>query len=189
MVPMLLIRPKTWCAVVGAVLLGLSTTGCAQIVPRLGATDTDPTTDPALTTASPTVTVRLSTDGNAASGTAPSDQTPAQTSTQALGPQNIAVRKGAIDLNMSLTGRVAGAEESEITFPGGGKVDVLGVKPGDKVEPGQLLLQTESQDIQKDLAAAQARLETASLRLQQAQAQAAAQANADQRDVARRAAD
>ena len=101
----------------------------------------------------------------------------------------MAVRKGSIDLNMSLTGRVAGAQETEVTFPGGGKVDVLGVKPGDKVDQGQLLLQTESQDIAKDLAAAQARLETASLRLQQAQAQAEAQRSADQRDAARRAAD
>jgi HlyD family secretion protein len=174
----MLIRPKTWCVVAGAVLLGLAASGCAQIIPRLGATDTDPTTDPALITqASPTVTVNIASN-NATSSVAGS-----------LGPQNVAVRKGSIDLQMSLTGRVAGAEESEITFPGGGKVDVLGVKPGDKVEEGQLLLQTESTDIEKDLKAAQARLETASLRLQQAQAQTQAQQSAQQRDAARRAAD
>jgi len=178
----MLIRPKTWCAVAGAVLLGLSASGCAQIVPRLGATDTDPTTDPALITqASPTVTVNLEPDS-----TRPSAGSSVSGS---LGPQNVAVRKGAIDLNMSLTGRVAGAEESEVPFPGGGKVDVLAVKPGDKVDEGQLLLQTESTDIEKDLKAAQARLETASLRLEQANAQAQAQRSAQQRDVARRAAD
>jgi multidrug efflux pump subunit AcrA (membrane-fusion protein) len=176
------IRLKTWCAVAGAVLLGLSASGCAQIVPRLGVTESDPTTDPSLTAPSPTVSLPLPTNPNAA--------VPASgTSGGALGVQNVAVRRGSIDLQMSLTGRVAGSEEAEITFPGGGKVDILGVKAGDTVQEGQLLLQTESTDIQKDLAAAQARLETASLRLQQAQAQSQAQRNAQQRDAARRAAD
>ena len=66
---------------------------------------------------------------------------------------------------------------------------VLGVRAGDKVEEGQLLLQTESADIVKDLSAAQARLETASLRLQQAQAQSQAQRTQAQRDASRRVAD
>ncbi len=174
---------KTWCVVGGAVLLGLTSAGCAQIVPRLGTTDADPTTDPSLSAEAPSTSVRLSTDPNA---------TPVAggaTTGSALGPQNIAVRKGSIDLQLVLSGRVAGAEEVDVTFPGGGKVDVLGVRPGDKVEEGQLLLQTESADIVKDLSAAQARLETASLRLQQSQAQSQAQRGAQQRDAARRAAD
>jgi len=178
----MLIRPKTWCAVAGAVVLTLSATGCAQIVPRLGVTENDPTTDPALAAASPTVTVKLSTDQTGA------PQAPA-TSSGPLGAQNVAVRKGSIDLPMSLTGRVAGSEEAQITFPGGGKVEVIGVKPGDTVQAGQLLLQTETTEMTKDLNAAQARLETASLRLQQAQAQTQAQRNAQQRDAAKRASD
>ncbi|HEY3057950.1 MAG TPA: HlyD family efflux transporter periplasmic adaptor subunit [Chloroflexota bacterium] len=178
----MLIRPKTWCALAGAVVLTLSATGCAQIVPRLGLTETDPTTDPALAAASPTVTVKLATDQSGA------PQAPV-TSSGPLGPQNIAVRKGAIDLQMTMSGRVAGTEEAEIVFPGGGKVDVIGVKSGDTVKQGQLLLQTETTDIEKDLKAAQARLETAGLRLQQAQAQGQAQRNAQQRDAAKRASD
>src|SRR5262245_59053587 len=98
----MLIRPKIWCVVAGAVFFGLSATGCAQIVPRLGATETDPTTDPALIAVSPTVTVSLDST---------SDATKPQTTGGAqLGPQNVAVRKGAIDQQMSLTGRVSGAE-------------------------------------------------------------------------------
>jgi HlyD family secretion protein len=174
---------KICCVVAGAVGIGLSTAGCAQIIPRLGTTEPDPTTDPSLTAAAPNASVSLSTDPSATPAAG------AATTSNVLGPQNIAVHKGSIDLTMSLTGRVAGAEEAEVSFPGGGKVDVLGVRPGDKVEEGQLLLQTESADIQKDLSAAQARLDTASLRLQQAQAQAEAQRNAQQRDSARRAAD
>lgn len=175
-------RLKNWSVVAGVVLIGLSVSGCAQlspasIVPRLGGNDTvDPTTDPALTQASPTVTARVGTDTTSTNGTV-------------LGPQNVVVRRGSIDSQMTLTGRITGAEETDVSFPGGGKVDVLGVKPGDTVEQGQLLLQTESADIQKDLAAAQARLETASLRMQQSEAQTQAQRNAAQRDAARRAAD
>lgn len=171
-------RLKTWTVVAGAVLLASSTTACAQLVPRLGGETIDPTTDPALVAPAPTVTVRLGTDGQASTGAA-----------AVLGPQNVMVRRGSIDALMSLTGRVAGAEESEIFHPSGGKVEVINVKAGDTVKEGQVLLQTEATDIQKDIAAAQARLETASLRLQQAQAQSAAQRNAAQRDAARRAAD
>src|SRR5262249_13442354 len=106
-------RLKTWSVAVGAVLLGLSSTACAQLspatlVPRLGGSDTpDPTLDPSLTTqASPTVAV--STNATPQAG--------------ALGPSNVAVHKGSIDLQLTLTGRVAGAEEQEIAYPSGGKV-------------------------------------------------------------------
>ncbi len=176
-----LTKIKTWCVVGAALVLAISTAGCAQIVPRLGTSDPDPL----LSGDAQGTSVKLTTDPNAQATPAPASGSLAS----GLGPQNIAVKKGSIDLTMSLQGRIAGAEEAEISFPGGGKVDVLGVRPGDKVEEGQLLLQTESTDIQKDLAAAQARLETASLRLQQAQAQSQAQRSQQTRDAAKRAAD
>jgi len=177
-------RLKTWSVAVGAVQLGLSSTACAQLspatlVPRLGGSDTsDPTLDPSLTTqASPTVAVSTSATPQAGANAG------------ALGPSNAAVHKGSIDLQLTLTGRVAGAEEQEIAYPSGGKVQTIAVRAGETVQEGQLLLQTESDSIQKDLDAAQARLETASLRLQQSQAQTASQRAAAQRDASRRTAD
>jgi multidrug efflux pump subunit AcrA (membrane-fusion protein) len=174
-------RLKTWCVVAGAVFLGISATACAQlspasIVPRLGGNETDPAADPSLTAPQPTVSVRVSTDTSSGASSA-------------LGPQNVAVHRGSIDQTMVLTGRIAGAEEAEVNYPGAGKVDVIGVRPGDKVEQGQLLLQTDATDIQKDLAGAQARLETAALRLEQAVTAGQAQARAQQRDASKRAAD
>src|SRR5713226_2750971 len=98
--------------VTAAVVVGLSTTACAQlspasIVPRLTGTDTEalPADD---ITASPTATVRL--DGG--SGAA-----------KALSPQNVAVQRGSIDDQLSQTGRVAGAAETDVAYPFGGKVE------------------------------------------------------------------
>src|SRR6266700_5731787 len=120
-------RLKAWSVVAGAVFLAISATACAQlspasIVPRLGGNDTDPAADPALTAPAPTVTVRLST--STGSGTDATGTPGASASAPgALGPQNVAVRRGAIDQQMVLTGRIAGAEEAEVNYPNAGKVD------------------------------------------------------------------
>src|SRR5712691_7891950 len=101
--------------VTAAVVVGLSTTACAQlspasIVPRLTGTDTEalPADD---ITASPTATVRLDGGSAAAGGAA-----------KALSPQNVAVQRGSIDDQLSQTGRVAGAAETDVAYPFGGKV-------------------------------------------------------------------
>lgn len=94
------------------------------------------------------------------------------------------VKRGNIVETLQLYGRVAGQEELTLTAPVSGRVDAVAVKPGQSVHEGDLLVQADSKQIEKDLAAARARLETSSLRMQQAQAQT----DARQRDVARRVA-
>jgi multidrug resistance efflux pump len=107
--------------------------------------------------------------------------------TTIAGATSVAVRRGAIAEHLSLLGRVVGAEEVTITAPGLGKVESVPVKLGDRVEEGQVLLQTTAQDTAKELATARAALETDTIRLQQTQAQVAAQADARQRDAAAQA--
>jgi multidrug resistance efflux pump len=75
-----------------------------------------------------------------------------------------------------LTGRVAGVEEIGLDMPATGKVQSVAVRPGQSVEQGQLLLEMDSRDVAKDLAAARARVETGQLRVAQAQSQGQARA-------------
>lgn len=178
-------RFKHWGLVAGAILVGLSVTACAQVspaqlIPRLNGSDS---TDQALTDSaadSSTSSVRLNarTDANATPGAAP-----------ALGAGQVAVSRGSIEETFAMTGRVAGVGETDVNFNGSGKVDVIGVKPGDKVDTGQLLIQTESQQIVKDLNAARTRLDNDAARVEQAIAQSQSQARAQQQDAAKRAAD
>jgi multidrug efflux pump subunit AcrA (membrane-fusion protein) len=172
-------RLKTWRLVAGAVLIGLSTTACAQLTPtalvhRFGSSEADQVAgDP--------------TDG------APNVQVNAQTSAQATPAPLLAnqalVTRGSIEERFSAIGRVVGNGETDITFPGTGKVDAVAVRVGDKVESGQLLLQTDSQQLTRDLTAARTRLDNDSARVQQAIDQTTATARNQQREAARRAAD
>src|SRR5579885_207153 len=100
------------------------------------------------------------------------------------GPSIVGVVRGSIAERLPLTGRVGGAEEASLAFTLTSRADAVVVKPGQTVELGQLLIKAESKDVEKQLDAARARLETASYRLEQAQAQATTQ----QRDALRRAA-
>jgi len=184
-------RATRWRLLAGALVLGLSTTACAQLspttlIPRLnGSSDSS---DPVLSDTAPDGTgasTRLSaqTDPNA---------TPvagAAAVATALPAGQAAVTRGSIEDTLSATGRVAGVGETDVAFNGSGKVDIVAVKPGDKVEAGQLLLQTDAQQITKDLNAARTALDNDAARVQQALDQSQSQAHAQQLDAAKRAAD
>jgi HlyD family secretion protein len=126
--------------------------------------------------------------GPSAQLAASSSATPAA-GARAVGNSQAPVTRGSIDETFNSFGRVVASGEEDVSFPGTGKIDALAVRPGDKVEPGQLLLQTDSQQIQKDLTAARTRLDNDAARVQQAMDQTAGQARAAQRDAAKRAAD
>ena len=168
-------RFKTWRLVAGALLIGLSTTACAQLQPP-AVFQTAPDTT------SPDASVRLS--GQTAAGA-----TPAAATAPVLSAGQAAVTRGSVEETFSALGRVAGAGETDVNFQGTGKVDAVAVRTGDKVEVGQLLLQIDSAQIQKDLVAARARLENDAARVQQAMDQTAAQSRTQQRDAAKRIAD
>jgi multidrug efflux pump subunit AcrA (membrane-fusion protein) len=174
-------RFNTWRLLAGAVLIGLSTTACAQlspasIIPRLTGTDTQ---QPLPDTTDSTATLSGQTAVNATPATAISP----------LASNQAAVTRGSIQETFTSIGRVAGSGDTDVTFPSTGKIDALAVKVGDKVEVGQLLLQTDSAQIQKDLTAARSRLENDAARVQQAMDQSASQTHAQQADAAKRAAD
>jgi multidrug resistance efflux pump len=113
---------------------------------------------------------------------APADSTPVETGATAVattvppaaGRQTAPVRRGTIAELLPLSGRVAALDETAIQYPVAGRIDTVLVKPGDVVEQGQLLLQGDTTDIRRDLAAARSRLQLESLRMDQAQAQAQA---------------
>ena len=170
----MLARTKNWKLLVGAVLISLSTTACAQLSPtglltRFNASDpsqTDITADPA------SVDLSNTTSANP----------------KALGPNQAVVTTGSIEETFSALGRVAGAGELPVTFNGTGKVDSVAVHQGDRVQSGQLLLQTDPTQIQKDLSDARTRLENDAARVDQAVDQAAATSRAQQVDATKRAA-
>ncbi|MGE3267710.1 MAG: HlyD family efflux transporter periplasmic adaptor subunit [Chloroflexota bacterium] len=86
-----------------------------------------------------------------------------------------------------MTGKVAAVDQTALEFPILGRVDSVLVKPGDVVEEGQLLLQADTTETQRELTAARARLELSTLRMEQSQAQAKArQRQAEQRIEAER---
>jgi multidrug resistance efflux pump len=104
------------------------------------------------------------------------------------GAQAVAVRRGPITETLALQGRVAGQEEVPVTFPARGVVEGVLVKPGDEVQEGQVLLEAESKALVRELTAARARLDSAAIRVTQAQAQAqAVQRENDRRLQAERA--
>jgi multidrug resistance efflux pump len=82
----------------------------------------------------------------------------------------VAARRGPITELLTINGRIAGAEEIPLMLPAAGRVDTIAVKQGQEVQQGDLLLQTDSKDIVKQLAAARARSDASTLRFQQTQA-------------------
>ena len=172
----MLVTLKTWRLVAGALLIGLSTTACAQLpIPRIGA---NPDADlPALA------------NDNSGSNVDLSGQSTANATPTPLPANEAYVKTGSIQDTYSALGRVAPSAEQDIMFPGTGKVDAVAVKAGDKVEAGQLLLQIDSTQIQRDLASARTRLENDSARVQQAIDQLNSQSRNTQRANAARAAD
>src|SRR5438094_3007254 len=120
-------RVRTWRLVAGALLIGLSTTACAQLAPpAVFQTAPDVTSDPNASLPAQTTAASVPATGSA------------------IGANQVAVTRGSIEETFSALARVAGAGEADVNFPGTGKVDAVAVRPGDKVEVGQLLLQTDS---------------------------------------------
>lgn len=96
--------------------------------------------------------------------------------------QTVVVRRGSISEQLALSGRVAGLEEVQLTFPTLSRVESVDVTPGQAVEAGQVVLKGDQKEIVKSLEGARARVEAGGIRL----AQAEAQAQARQREVERR---
>ncbi len=97
------------------------------------------------------------------------------------GRQMVAVRRGTIAEVVQGTARVSGQEEVPLSLPAPGRVQSVTVRPGQGVAEGQVLLEVDSKQIQRDLSAARARLESDMLRLRQAQAQGQAKQAEEER--------
>ncbi|MGH2354751.1 MAG: HlyD family efflux transporter periplasmic adaptor subunit [Chloroflexota bacterium] len=172
-------RLRSRWAIAGAALLVLLSAACVRIAPmawsRLAGPGIEETTIGSLGEGAAVPTVVI---GVAAS---PTPAAPA-------GRQVVPVQRGTISELLTLVGRVAGAEEVALSLPAAGRVANVAVKPSDGVEAGQVLLETDTQDLEKEVSAARARLETSSIRLKQAQEQAQArQRETDRRNDADRA--
>jgi HlyD family secretion protein len=171
---------RRW-ALVAGVLLTVVSIACVQLSPTLvpgpigGVTVDTPAQDDAALALATAVAV----------GT---DQSLTLTPTPPAGRQVVAVRRGPIAELLPLSGRVASLDETPITYPGLGRVDTVAVKPGDEVTEGQLLVQAETKEIDRDLTAARSRVQLGALRLEQSNTQAQArQRQAEQRLEADRA--
>jgi multidrug resistance efflux pump len=123
---------------------------------------------------------------------APPVETPARVASMVASPvaadqgsrQTTPVRRGTIIETLSLSGRVSGQDEVGVGLTVLTRVDSVAVKPGQNVDEGQELLQGDSKQLQKDLAAARAQLAASRSRLEQAYAQD----EKSQRETARRGA-
>jgi HlyD family secretion protein len=98
-------------------------------------------------------------------------RTEAPSATAAVGRQTSIVARGELAETLTLTGRVAGPEEASLSFGTFGRVETVGVKPGDSVAEGQTLAEGDVRDVQQELAAARGRLDLSATRLEQAQQQ------------------
>lgn len=103
--------------------------------------------------------------------TAPAAQAQAASAAATGGRQAVPVRRGSIVDQLTLTGRVAAADEVLLGFGVAGKVETVAVKPGDSVQEGQLLIEADSATLQRELTAARSRVEVGVLRSEQAQQQ------------------
>jgi len=111
-------------------------------------------------------------------------QPPAAAQSATGGRQAVPVRRGAITDQLTLDGRVAASDEVLLGFGISGKAASVAVKPGDTVQEGQLLIEADSESLQRDLVAARNRVEVGALRQEQAQQQSQAR----QRDSERKSA-
>ncbi|HRQ38021.1 MAG TPA: HlyD family efflux transporter periplasmic adaptor subunit [Chloroflexota bacterium] len=79
------------------------------------------------------------------------------------------VQRGAVVNSLEFTGRVSPVQEQALFFKSEGFVDQVFVQRGDQVEAGDILAQLEITGLQNQLAQAQVSLETAEIRLAQAE--------------------
>ncbi len=79
------------------------------------------------------------------------------------------VQRGAVVNSLEFTGRVSPVQEQALFFKSEGFVDQVFVQRGDQVQAGDVLAQLEITALQNQLAQAQVALETAEIRLAQAE--------------------
>jgi len=80
----------------------------------------------------------------------------------------ILVRRGTITATVETTGKVHSARQVELSLPFGGRVKRVPVSVGDKVKAGQLLLELEAPDGERQLEEAELNLEIRQLQLDKA---------------------
>ena len=79
------------------------------------------------------------------------------------------VQRGKITKQLEFTGRISAVEETELYFKTGGYVKRVLVERGDQVQAGDLLAELEIDDLLKQMAQAEVTLNTAQLRLDEAE--------------------
>lgn len=79
------------------------------------------------------------------------------------------VEQGTVVNSLEFTGRVSPVQEQELFFKSDGFVDQVFVQRGDQVEVGDVLAQLEITDLENQLAQANVALETAEIKLAQAE--------------------
>jgi HlyD family secretion protein len=80
----------------------------------------------------------------------------------------ILVRRGTITATVETTGKVSSARQVELSLPFGGRVKRVTVSVGDEVEAGQLLLELEAPDAERQVKEAELSLEIRQLQLDKA---------------------
>ena len=101
---------------------------------------------------------------------------------------SVAVKRGPIADELLLNGRIVGVDEQPLSFTQGGAVSAVPVDAGQVVRAGQVLVELDARQLIKDRNVARAKVETALIRVQQAQAKADSQAQLrqQQQDVKQR---
>ncbi len=84
-------------------------------------------------------------------------------------PGTVVVTRGDLVASITGSGTIAAEQSLNLSFPNGGTVTQVLVKPGESVKPGQTLAQLDDRNLQIQLANAQAGLASAQARLIQAQ--------------------
>jgi HlyD family secretion protein len=87
----------------------------------------------------------------------------------------VLVRRGTITATVETTGKVRPARQVELSLPFGGRVKRVTVSVGDEVEAGQLLMELEAPDAERQVKEAELSLEIRQLQLDKARAGASSE--------------
>jgi HlyD family secretion protein len=87
----------------------------------------------------------------------------------------ILVRRGTITATVEATGKVLSARQVELSLPFGGRVKRVAVSVGDKVKVGQILLELEAPDAERQVREAELNLAIRQLQLDKARAGASSE--------------
>jgi RND family efflux transporter MFP subunit len=163
-------RVKSRWVLGGAALVVLLSAACVRMAPVAWSRLQGPETEVSIDGVSPSA-LATAAAGGVPAGTANGAGAPLPTIS---GRQPVPVKRGPITESVTIPGRIAGQEEVPLSMTAPGRVQSVNVRPGQGVDEGQVLLEMDARQIQRDLSAARARLDAESLRLRQAQAQAQA---------------